>query len=283
MRIRAKLAAGAGILVVLGGGLAYSGFALAASNAVAPLTGTIYACVNNSGQIAWLEMSNPGHPCASNLNLEHWNVTGPAGVKGATGATGPQGPAGTSYQPDTVTSVVSITNDPDSSSHGTWATDTITRTFTIVRHSAAPLADCSDAPSGNATCYYYTGTVADNGTFVTTAGAKSPNAGVTVNGILNGNLVGGTHVEFYADSDALQASSLSVVNNSADTYDGTSSPLWYQSFFPAGSVVSGVNLPDWSWTYSAPNTCEQWVDAYNNNGGSGATDGDITGVNNCTA
>jgi len=230
--------------------------------------------------------------CPTGDSRALWNVkgltgatgaTGPQGPQGATGPQGPQGPqgpAGKSYTPDTVTAAINLDNDADSGNYGNWAIDTIARTITVVKHSAAPLSDCAGAPAGNATCYYYTATVSDDGSFATISGANSPNAASTpINGIVNGTMTGGSDVEFYADSGNLEASTISTVNNGGTSgprlYSDTSDPKWYESFFPAGTVVSGVNLPDYSWTYDAPNTCESWVDAF-----SGST-GNITGVNAC--
>lgn len=61
---------------------------LTAATTNQPASNTVYACVNSTGQIAWLEVSQPGHPCADNLNLWHWNVVGPKGDTGATGSSG---------------------------------------------------------------------------------------------------------------------------------------------------------------------------------------------------
>jgi hypothetical protein len=103
------------------------------------------------------------------------------------------------------------------------------------------------------------------------------NAGLKISGKVSGN-VGGSHIEVYASSNAPSAvlvpSTVSVVSPSTAN--------WYPQAFPSGTVFSGpANLIDWSWIYVAPNTCEQWVDAYNNNDGHSSADGNIAGINLC--
>ncbi|MGH3166704.1 MAG: hypothetical protein ACRDN0_12535 [Trebonia sp.] len=66
----------------------------AATGGGQPSNPTVYACVTGTGQVQWLEVSNPGHTCAGALHLWHWDVAGPTGKTGATGKAGIQGPAG---------------------------------------------------------------------------------------------------------------------------------------------------------------------------------------------
>ena len=55
--------------------------------------------------------------------------------------------------------------------------------------------------------------------------------------------------------------------------------MWYEQMFPAGTSFSGpANLIDWSWTYNAPATCEQWTDALSNGGGQDSGAGNIAGL-----
>jgi hypothetical protein len=289
MILRKTAIAAASVAVILGGGA----LALATSDSTPSTTtaGTITACVN--GRTRAVTQPAAKARCPRGTFSETWNKQGPAGAKGATGATGaagatgpagpqgPAGPAGASYTPVTATSTISFINDPDSGYYGNpWATDTITRVVSITRHAAASLSDCPSAPAGNATCYYYTATVSDTGSFVTVAGAESPNASTLISGTVVGSIVGGSDVEFYADSGALQSSSLGVVDASKVSADDVSDPGLYASFFPAGTTVDSVNLPDWSWSYTAPNTCEHWTDAFDIAEGSG---GNIAGINECSS
>lgn len=264
------------------GSTAGTALGLSAASAAAPVPHAGYACVNLATHTAMTILDTPSAACPAGTTSVVIGAQGPAGVKGATGPqgpAGPQGPPGMNAGPLTVTSVISISKDPDSNnSGGTWATDAITRTFTVTRHAAAPLADCPSAPAGNDTCYYYTGTLADSGQFVTISGAKSPNDGsVTISGDNPGTFSGGSSFEFYADSAALQASSLSMVDESVTPFAGSSDPKWYASFFPKGASVDSVGEPNWSWTYQTSNTCEAMTQAF-----SGET-GNITGVSHCTS
>jgi hypothetical protein len=98
LRIRARqvtlpmAAAGVCAALLVGGGTAYA--VTAATGGGQPSSATVYACVNGGGQVAWLEVSSPGHTCADHLNLWHWNVTGPTGKTGPQGPAGPQGTTG---------------------------------------------------------------------------------------------------------------------------------------------------------------------------------------------
>lgn len=274
---------------------ALSGGGVALANVASSTTqpaGTVYACVKSTGALDLLEIHAPlPHACPKGDSLWKWNVQGPAGPKGATGATGakgatgatgpagpagpagPQGPPGT-FTPVTATGTTSVSGRDDSGNNGNWAKDAFTRTVTVVRHSAVPASDCGATATK---CWFYTGSIADNGTFVTDSGAKSPNAGTTINGTVAGTFTGGSDVEFYASSDTPSVSGVSGTL----TGDSPSTTAWVEQFFPSGTVFTTPNLTNWSWTYVAPNTCEKWVDAYNNGGGKGSGDGDITGVNAC--
>ena len=86
------VAAGICAALLVGGGAAYA--VTAATGGGQPSSSTVYACVNSTGQLAWLEVSNPGHTCVDNLHLWHWGVTGATGKTGPQGPPGPQGPAG---------------------------------------------------------------------------------------------------------------------------------------------------------------------------------------------
>jgi hypothetical protein len=188
---------------------------------------------------------------------------GPKGDTGATGATGPKGDKG---DPGilSVNAMSSVTNRPDSGGHGTWATDTLTRSISITRQHATKATDCGPTAT---TCWFYTGMIADNGTFTTVTGADSPEAGTAI----SGTVVGASKIEFYATSDAPNPALVDA------TVNGSAHPTgqWAAMFFPAGTTVTDSDLLDWAWTYQAAATCEKWVNAKAGN------TGDITGVNAC--
>src|SRR5271166_3949422 len=136
---------------------------------------------------------------------------------------------------------------PDSGNHGNWATDDFTRVATVTYVSLDPtLTDCGSKAT---TCFIYEGTIADAGSFSAISGAKSPQAGVP--------------------ASVTGAGPVSTTN-------------WVEQFFPAGTTFgAGPTLTDWSWAYSSPATCENWVDAVDNGSGSQPVDGDITGLSHC--
>ncbi len=213
---------------------------------------------------------------------------------------------GTSYEPVTATASIAVTNDPDSgynsepeelSTGGIWALDDWTLNITITRHAAANLSKCVNAPTGNATCYYYTGTAGISGTFQTLAGAYSPGIKDTpINGIVQGTMTASYDFEFYADSGSLSSTNVpAAINNlNNQAFAGTSDAKLYAGFFPAGTDIQNsstsspsatVNQPDWVFNYLAtsenctsPLVQETWSDSYDVTEADG---GDITG--NCVA
>jgi hypothetical protein len=93
-----------------------------------------------------------------------------------------------------------------------------------------------------------------------TSNQGGANAGLKISGKVSGNFAGGSHIEGYASSNA---PSTGLVPSTVSG-DSPSTANWYQQAFPSGTVFSGpANLIDWSWICVAPNTCEQRVDAYN--------------------
>lgn len=196
--------------------------------------------------------------------------SGAQGPAGPAGAVGPQGPAGPKGDPAllSVNAMSSLTNRPDSGGHGTWATDTLTRNISITRQHATKASDCGPTAT---TCWFYTGSIADNGTFTTVAGGDSPEAGTAISGVVNGTVVGASKIEFYASSDSPNPALVDA------TVNGSAHPTgqWAAMFFPAGTTVTDSDLLDWAWTYQAAATCEKWVNAKAGN------TGDITGVNAC--
>lgn len=297
-RLAIGIAAAAAVVAAAGGGYAFA--ASSAPRVLAQPAGTVYACVTAKGA---LTAEAKSVKCPTGDALWHWSVAGPAGARGATGAkgatgatgakgatgatgskgaTGPAGPAGSagSVTPVTATATTAITDDADSGAAGNWATDTLTRSMTVTRHGAAAVADCGGtAANGITTCWYYTASMTDAGSFITIAGAKSPQAGVTISGTLAGTISGGSNFEFYSSSGAPSASSVPATLDASA--NGTDSSEWPERFFPSGTAFGGVNEINWVYTYSAPTTCEQWTDAYDNSDGSLAADGDIEGVNAC--
>lgn len=291
-------AAAVPLIVMTGIGTSYAATAVASASAATAPASNLYGCVT-AGRALTGVYTAPGNfkGCPSGFAVTVTSgtagaagpkgatgATGPAGAQGPAGATGPQGPAGpsgASYQPVTASAQTDITNDADSGNNGNWALDTLTRQMTVTRHGQAAVSNCGGtATNGITGCWYYTALLTDSGSFTTDSGAKSPQAGVTINGVLSGEITGGSSFEFYAASGAPDGT---LVPASLDASTaGTDSSDWPERFFPAGTAFGDVNEINWSYTYNAPATCETWTDAFDNTDGSLAADGDITGVNSCT-
>jgi hypothetical protein len=168
---------------------------------------------------------------------------------------------------------------PDSGNHGNWADDDFTRIASVSLAGADPtLTDCGSKATS---CFQYTGTIRDSGTFTVIGGAKSPQAGVTVTGTPSGSFMGGADVKFFSSSDTASAAGVPASVTGAGP---VSTANWVEQFFPAGTTFgTGPTLSSWSWAYESPDTCEYWVDASYNSSGSLPTDGDITGVSHCAS
>ena len=166
---------------------------------------------------------------------------------------------------------------PDSGNHGNWADDDFTRTASVTFVSIDPtLTDCGSTAK---TCFIYAGTIADAGSFSGISGALSPQAGVALTGNPSGPFKGGSDVKFFSSSDVASATGVPATVTGAGAVSTTN---WVEQFFPAGTTFgAGPTLTDWSWAYSSPATCENWVDSINNGSGSRPVDGDITGVSHC--
>lgn len=201
-----------------------------------------------------------------------------------------------SASPQTAAASFSVTNDPDTAAvaepltypnGGIWADDNFTFTINAIRHSAVPVADCSNAPAGTASCYFYTGSAAINGTWKSLGGnTVSPLGGKTMTGVPQGTINGTFNFEFYADSGTLTSPSVAPIDNTGETYAaGSGSAAWYAPFFPAGTKITSsaganeVAQPNYSFTYvatsetcTAPATQEVMVQAFSGN------TGDITGA-----
>lgn len=139
-----------------------------------------------------------------------------------------------------------VAGRPDSSSHGTWASDTFTRTTHVY---------CNDDGT-------YSLKLEDKGHFTTVAGAASPNAGTPIAGTVAGRFSGSQ------DTSGI-VSATGPVDPATGADGGTSASQWHKLVFPAST---GGTVGAWGWTYRT--TCETYTQA-----GSGQT-GDIT--NGCT-
>ena len=186
-----------------------------------------------------------------------------------------------SHQPVTASAVTAVSDLVDVGNHGNWAVDTLTRTMTVTLHGAVSVYHCGGSPvNGITNCYYYAATLTDGGTFATIPDADSPNAGTGIHGIVDGTVSGGSDYEFYATSNAPSAENVPGTDD-AGTGGDPSTADWPEVFFPDGTTFGFVHQINPTYTYSAPGTCEQWVNSYSNDHGSSVGDGDITGVNYC--
>jgi hypothetical protein len=191
---------------------------------------------------------------------------------GEQGPQGPQGPAGKDAIVS-VTALSNLTNRPDSGAHGDWAVDTIVRNVAITKQGAVPASNCG---AGATSCFFYTGSMTDSGTFITKDGALSPGAGVAIKGNNSGTMSGGAKLEFYATSDTPDPSLVQGnVDGAGDAAKETTTARWVAQFFPSGVKVTDATLNDWKWTYMVPGTCETHMQSNSGN------DGDIIGVSNC--
>jgi hypothetical protein len=286
MHFSRKIAVGSALALALVAA-PVSAFALTSGS-----TGVTYTACVKSNVIQHLYQGS--HSCPSGQTAFSWNQVGqqgPPGQKGATGAKGPQGPAGPATL--SVTAVTTLSNRPDSGANGNWATDQMTRTATVTRHDQVASTDCGSSATS---CWFYTATISDVGSFQTIPGAFTPNQectepnntscnGLTISGTVSGSINGGGTMEFYANSSNPSASSVPTTVKG----DGDDTSTWYTLFFPAATqfqLTTNSNAPftAWSWSYNAPGTCENWVDAYNNGDGDGpySPDGNIAGINECT-
>jgi hypothetical protein len=170
----------------------------------------------------------------------------------------------------TVTADTMVTGRDDTATDGSvWAKDSMTRTLTVVRQHAAEAAKCG---AGAVKCWFYTGTIKDNGTFTTLDGAHGPNSTTPISGIVNGTVNGVYEIEFYANSDVPNSTHV----DSTVTGSSPSTSNWMKLAFPTGTQFAGFNGLDYTWVYTAPNTCETHTQT------TAANTGDILGKNLCT-
>ena len=189
-------------------------------------------------------------------------------------AVGVQWGSAANAAPTTVTAVTHVYNDPDSGNNGTWATDNFERTVTVTLDSPQPVS----TPAG---FLAYTATVSDSGTFVTHAGAFTPNQSVVGEKISHdakGTFSGSASYLITAPStDALGSTFPATLNDNNVPATGaqTTSNWPEQAFTPETGV--NVTLGNWSWTYNTP-AGETWTDASTNGDGNLVQDGNITGL-----
>jgi hypothetical protein len=272
-------------------GILGTGSAFAAGRAVAPKLIALYGCASKSGAVGTLY--DKPVTCKSGYSLVESGARGPRGAQGATGGQGPRGATGPAGQSGilSVSATTQITNWPESSG---WANDNFTRTVTLTRQGAAPASDCGATA---ATCWFYTETLADNGTFTTVNGAASPNgsSAATIEGNLSGIEEGAAKLEFYASSGSPNPQLVPGTATGANR--PSTSTSWYELFFPSGTQfglapaqVSGYGpWTTYDWTYSLNVPCgsgkavsETWNDGINpGDDGQGANDGNITGTAAC--
>jgi hypothetical protein len=280
---------GGGAFALAASGAPHSGGAKAAAAATTStgVRGCVYVSSNRTLEKVYSNPNvTPSCPTGDFLvTLGATGPAGPAGPQGATGATGATGPAGPQGPPGASadqmeSSVIQVTdhNDIGYNSSSPWAEDAYSMTINMIRHDQVDVSNC---PAGSVNCWFVTGSISDTGTFATNSGATSPGAkDVTISGIVDGTFSGGSSFQFYAGSTSstltLSPSTLSSVKGGPAASD----PSWYASFLPAGTLLSTIDLINYSWTYTAPATCETWVYAYNV---PQASSGDITGVNQCSS
>jgi hypothetical protein len=188
-----------------------------------------------------------------------------------------------------------VTDRPDGGNGGDWADDSMTRTLVITR------------TGGSAGAYTYTAKLTDTGSFTTIKGTLTPNQGAPYTGDVIKSKVTGTMTGY--DTFTFTASSLPsggpnagvpAKENDHGNAPADSTSTWYELAFPSTTTFSSATESPWSWTYKVAVTgpvtlkvcvsahlCwsttvnrtvhEQWIDAWDNNYGDNATDGNITG------
>lgn len=178
--------------------------------------------------------------------------------------------------PVSVNANTSVVNWPETSG---WATDKFVRAATVTRGDSAPNSKCN----GAATCWAYTFTLVDEGSFIGVEGAKSPaDPSITITGTPQGDMQGSAEGTFYSSSNAPDPS---LVGASQDGRGNLSTTSWAQQFFPEGTTF-GFDLTTYKWIYTSNNSCteagkaESWTDAINpgDDGADPTVDGNITGT-----
>jgi hypothetical protein len=192
------------------------------------------------------------------------------------GALGLAIPAASAAPSPAVTARTQLSNRGDGGGNGDWATDAMTRTLTIIHTGGAN----------------YVATITDTGRFVTIPHAFTPNqggadAGLRIAELLPGTFTGKASYSFTANRRP-QASLVPRAESGTPSAGPSTTSLWYEQAFPAGTTFGGTGITTWGWSYSATavtfgrsggfSLCAQkWSDASNNNGGQDANSGNITG------
>ena len=179
--------------------------------------------------------------------------------------------ASASPAPQQVRAATFITDRPDGGNAGYWADDTMERSLVITR------------TGGTTGDWTFKATLTDDGAFTTIKGALAPNqapqyAGETERSAVTGLMTG--YADFTFTASKLPSSSLVPrFENDHGNVPADDTSTWYMLAFPAGTSFGGTGIGNWGWTYFAftPRGLQFWSDAYNNNYGDSAGDGQITG------
>jgi hypothetical protein len=141
-------------------------------------------------------------------------------------------------------------NRPDSGGNGNWAEDNFDRTLVIHEGGPAALTNCGVAATS---CYSFTASLSDRGSFTTDPGAFTPNQGAPFTGTklpahsLSGSMNGsGGFGTFYATAQP-SASLVPHFNHGSVNPSST----WPELAFPSGTAFTGVNEGTFSYGYSA--------------------------------
>ena len=204
----------------------------------------------------------------------------PVAAVAVTGLLATAGAASAAPHQVTVRALTFIKDRPDSGNAGDWADDTMTRAITITQTGGSPGA------------YTFTAKLADDGTFKAIKGAQVPNqaapyAGDVIKSAVTGSMNG--YADFSFTASRLPRTTFNagvpVTENDHGLDPADSTSTWYELAFPAGTVFGGAGIGNWGWTYDAIVvtrafpflSLEQWIDAWDNNYGDSAGDGQITG------
>ena len=183
--------------------------------------------------------------------------------------------------PGTTAMTLILTNNVPGNG-GPWAIDSVWRTATVTVAGGFPVSPWHCGWNGwgpPPTCYAFTATLHDQGTFRTNRGALTPNQswpwhGRHIHGVVTGQVNGiASFGTFYATTFP---QSFLVPRFAFDEFG--SAPAWPDLFFPKGTTF-GVTLGPWSVTFSAQTFCgfQHWTDASFNDHGNLPSDGNITG------
>lgn len=221
-----------GLFAVVGLGVAYGAVTTGPSTTGQQADGGIFACVNQKTK-AYTARTTSRCP-AGTVQLAWYGTVSASRTK---------------------TAVTKLSNRADSGVKGnTWATDTILRTAGVQRVAQVPASNCGATV---ARCFFYTGTITDDGTFVTKAG-DSPQGTATIPAGLEGTLHGTAGIEFYSAAPSQKTGAVPAptqVGNDIATSD------WFKQFFPDGTDFSSANLTGWSWTYTTTSGPTSWTNA----------------------